>query len=385
MTQQIVGVPTAVAAFIGRPSKPIGPSPARISSLADYEAVFGPGELGTPFDLWKAIGLFYENGGGDAWVAPVESNDLALYLAALDRIGEESVTLLVAPDALSLPRDDYYTLARTMIAQAARLGDRFAIVDVHGGGGPISWSHPGVLALVAEFRAAIPPLADTASYGAAYFPWLLLDPELKRAAPPAAAIAGLYALNDAERGVWMAPAKISPVGATDVTAPLTDDEQAGMDVSAVDGLSVNAIRHFTGQGVMVWGAHTLDGNSQDLRYVSVRRTLIYVAQSVKGGLATLATLPNDTRAWAQATAMVNDFLTGLWKQGALAGDTPEAAFTVNCGLGATMTREDQIMGMMNVTIQVAITHPAEFLFISLQQQMRPAGWSGQRRPRVTKL
>ncbi|HEV7659622.1 MAG TPA: hypothetical protein VGO55_07225 [Allosphingosinicella sp.] len=325
MDIQIVAAPTTEPAFIGRPAKAADPAPVRIASVDEYAALFGRSAPGAAYGLWDAVCLLFENGGENLWVAPVESDDLPGYLEALGRIEGlgEVVTLLVAPDALFLPRDDYYALARAMIAQAARLGDRFAIVDVHGGGDPASWTGPAALALVADFRAGIPPLAhDGASYGAAYFPWLVPAWEGPGAVPPAAALAGIYATTDLNEGVWDPPANLPLIGITDVTVWLDDGAHQALAVSAADGLSVNAIRAFPGQSVLVWGARTLEGNSQDYRYVHVRRTLIFIAQSVKEGLALFALRPNSAPAWAEAKAMVEDFLTGLWKQGALAGASP---------------------------------------------------------------
>jgi phage tail sheath protein FI len=189
-------------------------------------------------------------------------------------------------------------------------------------------------------------------------------------APPAAVMAGLYTMVDNQSGVWVAPANITPVNVTDVTLKITDAMQADLNVDPVTGKSINAIRLFPGRGVLVWGARTLDGNSQDWRYVNVRRTMIMLEQSMKIALQTYVFQPNDATTWSAVTSMLNNFLTSQWSAGALVGATPAAAFSVACGLGSTMTGEDILNGFMNVMVTVALTHPAEFLVITLQQQMQ---------------
>ncbi|RSK43450.1 phage tail sheath family protein [Hymenobacter perfusus] len=188
--------------------------------------------------------------------------------------------------------------------------------------------------------------------------------------PVAAAMAGVYTAVDANRGVWKAPAN---VGLNSVVAPtvnLSDNDQARLNVDAATGKSVNAIRPFPGLGVLVWGARTLDGNSQDWRYVNVRRTMIMLEQSIKLASRAYVFEPNDNNTWVKVQSMISSFLFNQWKQGALAGSKPEDAYSVAVGLGTTMTGDDVLNGYMNVFIKVAISRPAEFIVLSFQQQMQ---------------
>lgn len=169
--------------------------------------------------------------------------------------------------------------------------------------------------------------------------------------------------------VWSAPANVSPVGVTDITIKLNDDEQATLNVDAATGKSINALRFFNGQGVLVWGARTLDGNSQDWRYINVRRTMIMIEQSCQNALRAYVFEPNNSNTWGSVKSMLENFLTNLWKQGALAGVTPSEAFSVQIGLGSTMTAQDILDGILRASVLVAITHPAEFIVISIEQQM----------------
>ena len=58
------------------------------------------------------------------------------------------------------------------------------------------------------------------------------------------------------------------------------------------------------------------------------------------------------------------------KSGALVGAKPKEAYTVDVGLGSTMTGEDILQGFMYVTVRVALVRPAEFIVITFQQKMQ---------------
>ncbi len=187
--------------------------------------------------------------------------------------------------------------------------------------------------------------------------------------PPSGAMAGIYTMTDQNKGVWNAPANTSPVMATDVTFHLTDAELAALNVP-VNGKAIDAIRYFVGRGPVVWGARTLDGNSNDYRYIQVRRTLIYIEQSIKTALQPFVFAANDGQTWATVTAMIANFLTGVWTQGGLMGAKASEAFNVQCGLGSTMTGQDILDGYMIVQVTLQMIHPAEFIVLSFKQQMQ---------------
>jgi phage tail sheath protein FI len=189
--------------------------------------------------------------------------------------------------------------------------------------------------------------------------------------PPGAAIAGVYTQNDLRFGVWKAPSNVDLVAVTLPTLPIDDAMLPDLGLPP-DGLSVNPIRYFAGQGPVVWGARTLDGNSSDWRYVQVRRLLIYIEQSVRAALAGLAFEPDTAPTWVAVTSMVDNFLQGLWRQGGLFGDTPSAAFWVRCGLNSTMTPQDVLDGRLNVEIGLAPVRPAEFIVLRIGQQIQGA-------------
>nr|WP_315249082.1 phage tail sheath C-terminal domain-containing protein [uncultured Duganella sp.] len=187
--------------------------------------------------------------------------------------------------------------------------------------------------------------------------------------PPSGAMAGIYTMVDNARGVWKAPANVSLAGVISPAVNISHDEQEDLNVTTA-GKSINAIRSFIGEGVLVWGARTLDGNSLDWRYINVRRTMIMIEESLR--LATKAYVfePNVSGTWVTIKGMANNFLTSVWKRGGLAGASPEDAFSVSVGLGETMTPEDILEGILRVTILVAVSRPAEFIEITFQQQMQ---------------
>jgi hypothetical protein len=188
--------------------------------------------------------------------------------------------------------------------------------------------------------------------------------------PATPAVAGCISVVDASEGVWKAPANIALNAVQSTVLNITDDLQSNMNVDAITGKSVNAIRPFNGMGVLIWGARTLDGNSQDWRYINVRRTLIMIEQSIKLAARNYVFAANDANTWMNLKSEIENFLTGLWKQGALAGSKPEEAFSVSVGLGSTMTAQDILDGYLDVAVLVAVTHPAEFIEITFKQQLQ---------------
>jgi phage tail sheath protein FI len=187
--------------------------------------------------------------------------------------------------------------------------------------------------------------------------------------PPAAAMAGVYTMVDNNRGVWKAPANVSLNSVTSPTVNITHGDQEDLNVTP-QGKSINAIRPFVGEGTLVWGARTLDGNSLDWRYINVRRTMIMLEESIRLASKAYVFEPNVANTWVTIKSMIRNFLTGVWKKGGLAGAVPDDAFAVFCGLGETMTPEDILEGVLRVTVLVAISRPAEFIEITFQQQMQ---------------
>lgn len=187
--------------------------------------------------------------------------------------------------------------------------------------------------------------------------------------PPSALIAGVYSSTDRERGVWKAPANVSLNAVSEPFVMLTAKNQEELNIDVNAGKSINVIRTFTGKGVLVWGARTLAGNDNEWRYVSVRRFFNMVEESCKKTTEQFVFEPNDANTWVKVQAMIENFLTTLWRQGALQGAIPEHAFYVSVGLGKTMTALDILEGRMIVEIGMAAVRPAEFIVLRFSHKM----------------
>jgi len=187
--------------------------------------------------------------------------------------------------------------------------------------------------------------------------------------PPSGAVVGVYAETDRTRGVWKAPANVSLANVVAPSTAFTKIELENLNVDAVAGKSVNAIRTFIGRGTLVYGARTLAGNDNEWRYISVRRFFNMVEESTKNATEAFVFEPNDANTWVKVQGMIENFLTTLWRQGALQGAKPEHAFYVAVGLGKTMTSLDILEGRMIVEIGMAVVRPAEFIILRFSHKM----------------
>ena len=189
--------------------------------------------------------------------------------------------------------------------------------------------------------------------------------------PAAPAIVGVYATVDDQQGVWTAPANWPITSVVDLEQHISAKDQGPMNIDPATGLSVNVIRSFPGRGpAIIWGARTLDGNDNEWRYISVRRFFFMVEQSVKNAIEPLVFASNDNNTWTKVKAMIGNYLTGLWKQGALMGNTAKDSFYVLVGLGETMVETDIWEGRMIVQIGMAVVRPAEFIILQFLQMMQ---------------
>ncbi|MEM9452614.1 MAG: phage tail sheath C-terminal domain-containing protein [Myxococcota bacterium] len=428
-------VSTAVPAFVGYTQKggsydqgpPITyiPQIAKISTMLEFEEIFGGPKIrgysatttGTGDDerldaltreapaaepsflLYHAVNLYFKNGGGPCYIATIGDYDTTVPAKAAFEAGlalieqEDEPTLIVLTDAVDLPPADYHDLAQSALAQCAKLRDRFVILDVLDD------------ADVTGFRDGIG--TNDLMYGAAYHPHLqtslsyphdeasvtvggdtlatirstktALYSEIKLALaqqritmPPSAAIAGVYASVDRDRGVWKAPANVSLASVVAPTLKISNDAQEGLNVDPTAGKSINAVRAFTGKGTLVWGARTLAGNDNEWRYVSTRRLFNQIEESTQKSTAFAVFEPNDETTWLKVRGMIESYLYRLWEQGALAGTSPEQAYYVNVGLGRTMTEQDVLEGRMNVEIGIAASRPAEFIVLKFTHKVQEA-------------
>jgi phage tail sheath protein FI len=226
---------------------------------------------------------------------------------------------------------------------------------------------------VATAKAAIKSFASLlrrTNYAALYFPALKQPNPLNRGRPeefaPGGAVAGVMARRDVERGVWKAPAgqEATLAGVPQLSLALSD-----ADNGELNSLGINCLRALPGFGPVVWGARTLEGNdrfSSEWKYVPVRRTALFMEESIYRGTQWVVFEPNDEPLWAQIRLNVGAFMNNLFRLGAFQGTTPREAYFVKCNR-ETMTQNEINRGVMNIVIGFAPLKPAEFVVIKIQQ------------------
>jgi len=313
--------------------------------------------------LAHAIYGFFNNGGSRCYVVRITSaTDLDDALRAFAAIDE--IALVAAPGII----DD--TTRDKLVTHCVNTADRFAILD-----GPES-----VTDLTTLTRTSADPspgvMPKKTDYAAWYFPWIrVFDPATKLqtpagdgliGVPPSGHLAGIYARVDTQRGVHKAPANEPILGALNVTQPLSKADQDGLNPKGV-----NCIRVLN-DNIFVWGARTVggDGNA-DLKYINVRRTLLFLRESIDEGLQWAVFEPNTPALWQKITRNVTAFLTNVWRSGALFGTTPQEAFYVKCD-AETNPPELRELGQVVTEIGVSIVRPAEFVIFRISQFTAPA-------------
>jgi phage tail sheath protein FI len=208
--------------------------------------------------------------------------------------------------------------------------------------------------------------------GAIYYPWLsTTDPvtRLPSTSPPSGFVAGAFATEDANRGVWKAPAGLETtlLGTTGVvnTGVMTDAQQGRLNQ-----VGINCLRQFPSLPPVVYGARTLAYRDSALQnqwgYVPVRRMALFIEQSLYANLTWAVFEPNDTPLWTALTQEVGAFMLGLFRQGAFAGTTPSQAFLVVCD-STTTTQADIDNGIVNILVGFAPLKPAEFVIVQITQ------------------
>jgi uncharacterized protein len=375
LSPSVVEVKSAVPAFIGYSEKAVKINdddlvfiPLQISSLAEYENFYGKATNQQQFVLYYSLQLFYANGGGVCYIVSIgkynEIADKNNFIRGLDEIKkEDGPTLLLFPDAVHLPGNDLYDVQKAALQQCTDLENRFCIVDLKYADTQTAHS-----AVVDEFRNNIG--INNLQYGAAYTPHLKIQSGgIDIILPPSGAVAGVYCLVDTTRGVWKAPANVSLNNVMNVVYAINNAEQDKLNVDVNDGKSINAIRRFTGKGILVWGARTLKGNDNEWRYVPVRRFFNMVKESIKKSTRSFVFEANDANTWIKVQGVIENYLTIKWREGALQGSRPEHAFFVNVGLNKTMTALDILQGKMIVEVGMAPLRPAEFIMLRFTYKM----------------
>ncbi len=258
----------------------------------------------------------------------------------------DEISIVYCPDIHNI-KSGAETLKDDILIHCETLKYRFAILDVEKNAANVD----GV------------KISRYSKYGALYYPWIkVYDPltmkqELK---PPGGYVAGIYARSDIERGVHKAPANELIRGAVDLEFQITKQEQGTLNPRGI-----NVIRYFPGRGILVWGARTAIIDPL-WKYINVRRLFIFIEKSIERNTQWVVFEPNDEKLWARVRATITQFLTGVWKSGALMGTKAEEAFFVKCDR-TTMTQDDIDNGRLICVIGIAPVKPAEFVIFRIAQ------------------
>ena len=270
----------------------------------------------------------------------------------------DNVTMLCVPDLMAayqhgkITLEDVKAVQLAMIAHCELMSDRVAILD----------TPPGLNAQrVKEWRMDY--TGYDSKYAAMYWPWIkVADPVAGKQifVPPSGHMAGIWARNDANRGVHKAPANEVVRGAVTLELNITKGEH-----DTLNPVAVNCIRAFPGQGIRVWGARTLSSDPE-WRYLNVRRLFNYVEKSILQGTNWVVFEPNDPKLWDSVKRTITMFLRRVWRDGALFGRTPGEAFFVKCD-EENNPPENRDAGILTVELGIAPVKPAEFVVFRISQ------------------
>ena len=295
-------------------------------------------------------------GGNDG--LPITKVEVPAALAALDQADVFNL-LCIPPLQPELDPD-----LTTWDAAARYCTDRRAMLLVDP---PASWSTPEAA------KTGLTGLTTSTPNAAVYFPRIHAADPLKEnrlgTFAPSGAVAGVIARMDGTRGVWKSPAGLDATlfGVPELDIKLTNSQNGDLNK-----LGVNCLRSFPNAGRVVWGARTRRG-ADDLadqwKYLAVRRTALYIEESLYRGTQWVVFEPNDEPLWSQIRLNVGAFMNGMFRQGAFQGTTPAQAYFVKCDR-AVNPQEDIDRGIVNIMVGFAPLKPAEFVIISIQQ-LRP--------------
>ena len=313
--------------------------------------------------LAHAVFGFFQNGGSRCYVVSIGQGKAIK--EGLDPLKEIDEIAIVAAPGYSDPASH-----NELLEHCETMRDRVAILDsverVDDLNQLITVGRTGVVTPpAAPETKGVRPRLSKGGYGAFYYPWIVVRDPIHSAdtvnIPPSGHIAGIWARTDATRGVHKAPANESVRGALNLTHILTRQDQELLNPSGV-----NAIRFFSREGAMVWGARTVADGSSEWRYLNVRRLFNMIEESIASSTRWIVFEPNDRTLWKSIRRDINAFLTRLWQDGALMGATPQEAFFVKCD-EETNPSINIDAGIVTALIGIAPVKPAEFIVFRISQ------------------
>jgi hypothetical protein len=367
-------VSTSGTAFVDH--FPRGPvlEPTRVTSFAEFARVFGP--VHSQSNASYAVRQFFLNGGSVAWVVRVELAEDALPGAdgtggdptAVRAAVVSGLNVLTAPspgdvNLLCLPVASTLGEQQGELLRAAVIWceEQGVILLVDPPLGPAGASAAAVTSWCAGEDG--PPASNHAAF---YWPRLVVPdptvPGTNREIGPSGSVAGIMARLDSSRGVWKAPAgNEATIRGAELAVVVDESDEAQLSLAGV-----NALRALPSGDALVWGARTLGGaGTGEWRYLSVRRTALFLEQSLVAGLQGVVFEPNDEPLWSQIRLTVGSFLSDLFRQQAFQGNSPDDACYVRCGRD-TMSQDEIDRGVVNVVVGFAPVRPAEFVVLRIR-------------------
>lgn len=374
--------------------------------------------------MYYGMRLYFDNGGGPCYILSVgnypadDANQMegALLIqtgGALDKLAEfQDPCLLLLADLGNISDAGQANVLTAALKHCADAGNRFCLLDLKD-----ATTEAEIATVVSDFRTNIG--IDHLQYGSAFYPWVVTDQLLQAGAtdedivilsdetgheyerlsvaegdyvsaelaqyirdqilaeginttnmvlPPGFAALARQNAADRAQGPWQPAANSAIASARQLQVSLP---QATLDDFnlPVDGKAINNIKSIPGRGPVLWGARTFDGNSNEWRYMTVRRTFSAIEYALKRNLEYLVFEANNANTWAAARSRADGLLDRLWRQGAMAGETPEEAFYVNVGLGESMTPQDILEGRLIIDVGMAIARPMEFVLVRIAFQV----------------
>lgn len=294
-------------------------------------------EQHTGYNYYNSIRLWFLNGGGKCYIAKEEH----IYEAVSHY---EDITLIVANGSATNILEQFNTL----------VSNGYPVFGLFDGSETSINADDTADNVMKELPAT--------GYAAAFYPWVNVD-WTTSAVPPSTVAAIAIARGDRSRGVWKAPANIIIDGIVP-KFPVTDTFQGNFN----QGKALNMIRTFPDTGTVVWGARTLE-DSDNWRYIPVRRLFSMVERDIQKSLNKLLFEPNCQPTWQRVKAAIDNYLYRLWQQGALMGNKEDEAWFVQIGKDITMTEDDISQGKMIVKIGLAASRPAEFILLQFTQNI----------------
>ncbi|KIA88658.1 phage tail sheath family protein [Kaistella jeonii] len=407
--------------------------PTKVSSIQEFESYFGFPQKennleitdeSTPVsekisvrfngsqslhNLYYSIQSFFDQGKSSCEIISIgnyknlgESLVLEDFLLGLEILNSNSGNILIAvPENQNLADDHFYLLQQNLL-DFCRQNLAFTVLDLP------KTSAKKFIKTIESYRVNLQ--SSSLSFGAAFFPNLVTanaysyedealkikknnqeyflaslkdsDPELCKkykdylrqfyvSLPPSAAIVGAFLQSDKLRGIWHAPANIALHKIIKPEISLTSADQELLNVDPLSGKSINAVRNFSEQGILIWGSRTLNGNDTEWRYIPTRRFFSAVQIDIQAYLNEYAVNGDSATVCANISNMVEIYLHNYFNQGAFPGATPTDSYIVNCGLGKTMTLKDVEEGNVILSVLLAPVRSQEFIIMMFLQKSTP--------------